>query len=106
MVAARMMPLYQEEARERMLRGNPKDPTPISEEGSLKGEATKIVGDMLGVGKTQVWEGKELIDKAIADVLAAVDNGEINVHPAYEISKLPKEQQVTALADYRNSIGK
>ena len=89
-----------------MLRGNPKDPTPISEEGSLKGEATKIVGDMLGVGKTQVWEGKELIDKAIADVLAAVDNGEINVHPAYEISKLPKEQQVTALADYRNSIGK
>ena len=58
MVAARMIPLYEDEARKRMTAGYNQynSPPPNLEEGSTKGETAKIVSTRIGVGKTQVYE--------------------------------------------------
>ena len=105
MVGARMVPLYEVEAKERQIKLAGTRPTRDLGVNLHQGERTprtvELVGGMVGVGGSSVFYGKKVLDDGVPELVAAVEKNEVAVHKAHEIAKLPKEQQVTALADYR-----
>lgn len=100
MVAARMIPLYHAEAKERQMSG-------LVQYGSVvapvheRGRAGDIVGQMVGVSSRYIDQARAVIKSGSDELISAVEKDEIFVKSAELIAKLPKEQQVTALADYR-----
>lgn len=104
MMAARMKPLYEAEARERQLRG--KDLTADRREGSAgaavadseKGTAAYQVARRLGVKPRTVERAVRVLRDCHADIVALVDAGDLALTPAEAIAKLPKlEQRAVAM---------
>ena len=104
MVAARMMPLYAEEAKRRKMMNSPfikehsKDPIESFEQ---MGKTATIVSEMVGASRGTTNRAAKILRDGSDELIASVDNNEVSVYGGELIAKLPKEQQVTALADYR-----
>ena len=61
---------------------------------------------MLGVSATMIDKFRAVSTHGVPELIEAVASEEITINAGKNLSKLPASQQVTALADYRNSIGK
>ena len=71
--------------------------TDIGEGGRL----VDILGDMVGTSSASVGRAIRVVNHGTQELINEVDSGNVSAVAAFNIAKLPKEQQVTALADYR-----
>lgn len=104
MVGARMIPLWEKygsEAKARMFAGK-KVTDPEQKTGQGRALRTnEYVGEVIGANKTYVADARRVINIGSDELVNSVDSGEISLNVANNIVKLPKEQQVTALDEYR-----
>ena len=102
--AARMIPLYAEEAKRRKMLNSPfikehsKDSIDTFEQ---TGKTATIVSEMVGASRATTNRAAKILRDGSDELITSVDNNEVSVYSGEIIAKLPKEQQVTALADYR-----
>ena len=110
MIAARMKPMYEAEARERQKltqlvgRGVQEKDSMVGTRGDapLKtGRSAEIVGAMVGVSRGTVNRASKVLKNGVDELVSAVDSGNVSVRAAAEISEKPKSEQPTALAEYR-----
>lgn len=103
MVAARMKPLYEEEARERqkLLAGTRPNTNPESHgsQGNETGRTNEIVGDMMGVSAGSVKRASKVLKDGTPELIEAVDSGKVSVRSGAEIAKMPKEIQQVAIEE-------
>jgi hypothetical protein len=81
LVAARAIPLYKDEARERMRAGKAADP-PLHEEESHKGEAAAVAASKVGVSRDMVYKAQLVLAKGVPELQEAVDDGQVSVSAA------------------------
>lgn len=103
MVAARILPLFEEEARERQATSEPGvyGGKPLSanlREGVDGGKAAAHAAKTVGVSPRSVEAAKTVITKAIPEVAAAVDSGTMSVSAAAKLAKETPEVQREAVA--------
>lgn len=79
-IGVEMLPLFQEEAKKRMLAGVP-DPTRNSEEGSQTGEAAAQVAAIVGVDRSMIYEAKA-VKESDPTLFEEVKNGTVSVRGA------------------------
>jgi len=91
-VGAELVPMYEAQARERMLAGK-KDPTLNSGQGRAPSSA-ELAARAVNVGKASIEAALVVKRDADPQVLAAAkDRGQLKVSAAAELSTLPKKQQ-------------
>lgn len=88
-VGAELVPMYEQQARERQLAG--KSLPPNSAEG--QGEAVELAARAVNVGKTSVKAAIAVTRDAAPEVVAASKAGRLKVSAAAELATLPKQQQ-------------
>lgn len=76
------------QAKQRMLAGKT-DPSPKLG----KGRATDELGELAGVSRKTYEHAAAVLDHAPAPVVDATRNSELSINAAYEVTKLPHEQQ-------------
>lgn len=104
MIAARMKPLYEAEARERQIKlAGVRRNSDLSDRGQQgnTGKTQDIVGAMVGVSGQTVFRASNVLKNGVDELVSAVDSGNVSVRAAAVISEKPKDQQPTALAEYR-----
>ena len=99
MIAARMKPLYEDEAKQRMTAGVKANINPglHGDEGSIKGRSNEVVGKKFGISRGTVARASRVLNEGTEELQQAVDNGEVSVRKASDIAGLPKEVQNEAL---------
>ncbi len=96
MVAARMLPHFEEEA---LLRKNVKDVVKSQHMVNLPyGPARELAGKCLGVSGKSVDYARSLLDHGIPALIARVDAGQLAVSTAAKIAALSPEEQARLLA--------
>jgi hypothetical protein len=104
MAAARAKPLFEEEARQRMLAGkSASDPTPRAEEGG-KGEAAALAAEQLNVGRNSVYQAQKVLRDGTPELQHAVVSGQVSVTAAADLASLPKEEQAEAVAGGKKAL--
>jgi hypothetical protein len=103
MVAARIKPQFEEEARERQ--GWAGKDTDLSN-NCYKGRASEMAGQMLGVSFMSVERACKILDNGATELIAAVDACQIAVSTAADLIEFPKEEQTRLLAAGRAEISK
>jgi hypothetical protein len=95
MVAARIKPQFEEEAKRRMEHreqgGGPTD-------NCREGESTELAGQMLSVSGKSVERACKVLDKGGPALVASVDACKLAVSTAADLADLPKEEQERVLA--------
>lgn len=103
-VGAELVPLYEKQAKERMLAGK-KNPPPNSAQGQA-GEAVELAARAVNVGKTSVKAALKVNRDAAPEVVAASrGRGELAVSAAAELANLPKAKQKAVLAKAQKKSG-
>jgi len=105
MVAAQAKPLFEEEAKQRMLAGKASDPTPRAEEGT-SGEAAGQAAKALGVGRNSVYQAQKVLNEGAPELKEAVEHDQVSVATAADLTKLPPEEQADTLAAGKHAIAK
>ena len=95
MVAARMMPHFEEEAKARSRTGGVVDSNhPANLPG---GDARDLAGKCLNVSGRSVTHARRLLDRGIPTLIAKVDTGQLAVSTAAKIAALPPDEQARLL---------
>jgi hypothetical protein len=102
MVAARIKPQFEEEARKREHAGKRVDPQTNSSEGQARDQAAQL----LSVGTTSVTLACRILANGVPELIAAVDACKIAVSTASDLADLPKHEQTRVLAAGRDEIRK
>jgi hypothetical protein len=100
MVAAKLLPLLQEQAKERMQRGKKTDPSPNLGQGQT-GKATEQAAAVLQVGRGSVESAAKVLRDGTPELASAVQSGKVSVSKAKDISELPAAEQVAILNQAR-----
>lgn len=93
MIAAKLLPMHEQDAKLRMTAGVKLDPTAEMPEGSTKGESREKVAAMVGVSPRLVSDAKAILKKS-PEVAAQVEKGEKTVGRAKSETKV-KEPATT-----------
>ncbi len=102
MVAARLMPMFTEEALQRM---NVKGVVKSQPQANLpEGQARDQAGKCLNVSGRSVTHARRLLDRGIPALIAKVDTGQLAVSAAAKIAALPAEEQKRMLMLNRREI--
>lgn len=109
MIAAKMRPLYEAEAKERQKLSQAQPGEKIGSKVSLhgnppieqKGKSTAIVGKMVGVGMSTVERAVRILNHGVPELIKLADDGQISARMGEQISNLPASQQPLALDEYR-----
>jgi ParB-like chromosome segregation protein Spo0J len=94
MVAARLKPALEQDARQRVLAGKELDPQTNLSGGQTRAQA----GEVLNVSGTSVTNACRVLKLGIPELISAVDRAEIAVSKAALIAQFTKEQQAKILA--------
>jgi hypothetical protein len=104
MIAARIMPQFEEEARRRQgWAGEGKDDLSLNCD---KGRASCQAGVLLSVSRCSVERACHVLDKGVPALIAAVDACKLAVSTAADLADLPREEQERLLAAGRDEIRK
>jgi ParB-like chromosome segregation protein Spo0J len=95
MIAAKLLPFHEQDAKLRMTAGVKVDPTAEMPEGSTKGEAREKAAATVGVSPRLVSDAKAILN-ADPEVAAKVERGEITVGAAKRATAENSEQPNTA----------
>src|SRR5262249_35606779 len=98
MVAAKAKPLFEEEARQRMLAGRAPDHPPLHAEEGHQGEAAAQAAAQLHVGRDSVYKAQRGVGHGAPELQQAVEAGEVSVSAAEVLTALPPEEQAEVLA--------
>lgn len=103
-VGAELVPLYEQQAKERMLAGKK---TPASIEAKVEtGKAAEQAARAVNVGRASVERALLVNRDAAPEVVAAArERGELAVSAAAELAKLPKQKQKAVLAKAQKKSG-
>lgn len=102
MVAARVVPLFAEEARQRQLKGvRPDLPANLPEGGDTRDKAAAAIG---GVSGKTVDNARKVIEHGSPAVVAACDAGKLPVSIAAEIVDRPHDEQDALLKQGRKKV--
>ena len=96
MVAARMMPHFEEEALKRKNAG-----VAVGSDLSLnlsQGKTARLVGEMLNISCSSVEFARKLIQRGVPDLIARVDLGKLAVSTAAKVAEFPPEEQTRLLS--------
>jgi ParB-like chromosome segregation protein Spo0J len=94
MVAARLKPAFEQDARQRVMAGKELDPQTNLSGGQTRAQA----GEVLNVSGTSVTNACRVLKLGIPELISAVDRAEIAVSKAALIAQFTKEQQAKILA--------
>src|SRR4051794_22039881 len=94
MVAARMKPLFEQEARERMRAGKAADPMANLPQGPARDQAAAA----LHVSPRSVDAASKVLQQGAPDLGRAVDEGRVSVSAAAGVTGLPREEQAEIAA--------
>jgi hypothetical protein len=97
MVAARSIPMFKEEAQQRMLAGKAADPPLHGEEGR-KGEAAALAAETVHVSPNSVYRAQAVLKKGIPELQQAVDTDQVSVSGADVLARQDEEVQREAVA--------
>lgn len=100
MVAARIKPMFEEEARERMLAGKTADPMANLPQGSSRKQAAEI----MKVSDRSVETASTVIKKGTPELVKAVEQGEVSLAAAGELTDLPAAQQKKVLKRGKTAV--
>src|SRR5436305_1583896 len=89
MVAARRKPLFEQEARERMLAGKAADPMANLPQGPARDQAAAV----LHVSPRSVDAASKVLQQGAPELGRAVDEGRVSVSAAAGLTDLPREEQ-------------
>jgi len=103
MAAARAKPMFEAEARQRMLAGKAVDPPPNEEEGST-GEAATQAAKVLHVGRDSVYKAQKVLRQGAPELQRAVSSGKMSVAAASKLTALSPEEQVKAMAEGKKAV--
>jgi hypothetical protein len=98
MIAAKAKPLFEEEARQRMLAGTAPDHPPLRAEEGHQGEAAAQAAAQLHVGRDSVYKAQRVVGHGAPELQQAVEAGELSVSAAEVLTTLPAEEQAEVLA--------
>jgi hypothetical protein len=98
MIAAKAKPLFEEEARQRMLAGTAPDHPPLRAEEGHQGEAAAQAAAQLHVGRDSVYKAQRVVGHGAPELQQAVEAGELSVSAAEVLTALPPEEQAGVLA--------
>lgn len=100
--AARAKPMFEAEAKERMLAGKVAYPTANGRQGSALDRhdrtAAGQAASLLNVAPRAVERASVLVERGTADLVAAVEAGTASVSAAAQVATLPKERQAEIVA--------
>lgn len=100
MIAAKLMPKFEQEANERMLSGKTANPGTNLSEGRARDQAARAVNVSAGSVET----ARKVLKNGIADLVKAVENGLVSVAAAGKVAELPKAEQALVVAAGAESI--
>lgn len=106
MAAARIKPMFEEDARERMLAGKAADPSANLREGPEPGKASQRAAIAMGVSSRSVESAVAILRTGAPKLIAAVDAGKVRVSTAATIATLPAEVQRDVVAGGTRTIQK
>lgn len=92
-VAARIKPMFEEAAKERMLAGKKVNPSANLRGGTEVHKAAEDAAKLLNVSPRTVESGSRVLSHGTPELVQAVENGEIKVSTAATLTKLPADQQ-------------
>src|SRR5260370_14883495 len=94
MVAARLRPLFEKEARARELAGKAIDP-----EASLpQGRTRELAAAVTHVSPRSVDAGSKVLEKGVPELSRAVESGQVSVSAAAVLTELPPDEQRDVVA--------
>lgn len=98
-IAAKALPLLEEEARKRQAHGKtaPGRTLPANLPEASKGEARDKAAKLANVSGRSVQDAKKVLNGAHRKVVLAAQNGTVSVSDAKRIADLPAEKQLEAL---------
>src|SRR5262249_32870723 len=96
-------PMFEEEARQRMLAGKPVDPPTKKQEGS-QGEAAAQIAALMRVSPTSVYKAQKVLRDGSPELQRAVETGKVSVAAGASLTGLDKEQQAHALKQDKATI--
>jgi hypothetical protein len=97
MVAARSIPMFKDEAKQRKQAGKAAD-HPLHAEEGRKGEAAEFAARMVGVGAASVYKAQNVLKKGIQELQQAVDADQVKVAGAELLACLDEGVQREAVA--------
>jgi hypothetical protein len=100
MIAAKLLPLLQEQAQSRMQRGKKTDPRASLREGQ-PGKAAEQAAAALNVSPRSVDSAAKVLRAGTPELASAVQSGKVSVSRAKDISELPAAEQVAILNQAR-----
>lgn len=98
MVGAKLKEHFAAQARERMVSGKALEPSPKFGGGSA-GEAADHAAALVNVSRGSVESAARVLAKGAAELVEAVERGEVAVSAAAEVARLPVEAQRAAVAE-------
>jgi hypothetical protein len=100
LVAARLKPLFEEEARQRQVAALQRKtellvPPNLEERGQrqAKGESAESAAALMNVSRSSVWAAESVKKHGVPQLVDALAAGKVSVSAAARIAKLPVEQQ-------------
>ena len=97
MVAARLKPMFEEEARKRMLKGKVADPMASLPPGKT-GTSRDHAAEMVNVSPRSVESASRVLRQGSSGLINKVEDGTISVSAAADVAGLPKEAQNQVVA--------
>ena len=94
MVGARIKPLFEAEARERMLAGTAPDPGANLPQGRVRDQAAAAVN----VSPRSVDSAAKVLQGGAPSLVTAVEQGKVSVSAAADVATLPQEEQTEIVA--------
>lgn len=93
LVAAKMLPLLQKEAKVRMLAGKAPDPGANLQQG----RSCVLAGKEMGVSARSVASAKKVLGIGSPELVQAVEQGKVKVSAAEKMARLPRAEQKAVL---------
>lgn len=100
MIGARAKPMFEEEARARMLAGKP-DPSANWQQG---GRTADLAAGVVNVSPRAIYRADDVQKHGTPELVAAVDSGAASVSAAAMVAKLSPEEQRAIVADGSKAI--
>ncbi|MEG3637675.1 Spo0J and IME4 domain-containing protein [Magnetococcus sp. PR-3] len=103
MVAARLKPMFEEEARARMLQGGASDPMANLPQGKV-GASREHAAELTNVSARSVENASCVLRQGTPDLIDKVETGKVSVSTAADLSNLPQEAQQAVVAKGEEAI--
>lgn len=103
MVGARIRPMFEEEARARMLAGKPTDPRANLPEGDA-GRSREQAAAAVQVSPRSVEHASKVLRDGATELVEAVERGEVAVSAAAAVAKLSQEEQREVVGRGREAV--